>query len=84
MANPEIIAIRAMLTQNPMKLATTELRAGYDKLSAAFPIPSDVKLQAENAYGAPAEWDSTPDAKVLRRYSFRSALPKSYWTTQFD
>ena len=62
MANREIVAIRAMLTQDPTKMSLAELRAAYDALGAAFPIPPDVTVRAEDGCGAHAEWGTTPDA----------------------
>jgi monoterpene epsilon-lactone hydrolase len=65
-ANPEIVAIRAMFTQDPMKLSTAELRVAYDNLGAAFPVAADITLQAEPYFSSLAEWGTPPDADPRR------------------
>jgi len=66
MANAEIAAVRALFTQDSSTLSTSELRAGYDALGAAFPVAADVALSAESGCGAPAEWGITPHADAER------------------
>jgi epsilon-lactone hydrolase len=66
MANAEVASIRAMFTQDPMKMSTAELRAAYDNLGAAFPVAADVKLQAEPFFSPPAEWGTAPGADSQR------------------
>jgi monoterpene epsilon-lactone hydrolase len=66
MANPEIVAIRAMFNQDPLKMSTAELRAGYDALGAAFPLAKDVELRAESSCSVPSEWGKTPGADSRR------------------
>jgi acetyl esterase/lipase len=62
MPNPEIAAIRALFTQDPLKISTAELRAAYDGLGSAFPTTATVKSSPETIAGRPAEWGATPDA----------------------
>lgn len=66
MANPEIAAIRAMLTQDALKMSTVELRAAYDGLGGAFPLAADIKLTPAKGSDAPAEWGVTPIADSSR------------------
>ena len=66
MQNPEIAAIRAMLTQSPLGSSLVEMREAYDAFGALFTTPSDVTLRPDEAHGVAAEWTSTPDASRER------------------
>lgn len=66
MANAEIAAIRALFTQDPMKLSTAELRVAYDGLGAAFPVSPDIDLKAETFFSFAAEWGLAPGADEKR------------------
>jgi len=41
---------------DPSKLRIDEMRAQYEMAVAAYPVPEDVKLEAREAGGVPAEW----------------------------
>lgn len=66
MPSQEIVAIRGMFTQDPLKMSTAELRLAYDALGGAFPVAADVKFRAENSCGAPGEWGAVPGADENR------------------
>jgi monoterpene epsilon-lactone hydrolase len=66
MANPEIEAVREMLTSQPRPPGLTERRARLLALAGRYTIPPDVQIQPIDAGGVPAEWTLTPEADPKR------------------
>ncbi len=66
MADTEIERIRAMLAARPRPTALSERRARLDALGEQFAVPPDVRLEAVEANGVPAEWTTTPGADPSR------------------
>jgi acetyl esterase/lipase len=66
MANPEIDAIRGMLSLGSMGASWEEMRQGYDAIGGALPTAADVALESVSAGGVPAEWSATPGADTGR------------------
>ena len=63
MVSPEMQNMIKLLRDSvaKMELTVKAQRALLEQLSAAVPLPSDVKYEAVNAGGVPAEWISVPD-----------------------
>lgn len=66
MADPEIVALRAMLATRPRPAALSERRIRLDTLAAATPVPPDVRVEPVDAGGVPGEWTATPLADPSR------------------
>ena len=62
MPDAEIDLIRTALAAGPRPAGLNERRARLDALRAQFPLPADVRVEAVEANGVPAEWTATPDA----------------------
>ena len=62
MADREMTKIREMIAARPRASEIAQMRIDADERSKAFPLASDVKVQAVTANGVKAEWTSTPDA----------------------
>jgi acetyl esterase/lipase len=55
---------RAAATARPPTLA--ESRAGFEQLTAMFPLPADIKTTPVDAAGVPAEWIEAPGGSHTR------------------
>ena len=62
MATSEIDAIRARLAARPRPTDLAARRARLDGFGADYPLPADVRVEATEAGGVPAEWTLTPAA----------------------
>jgi acetyl esterase/lipase len=62
MSDSEIAKLRALLAGRPRASEIPEMRRNIDQRGKEFGLPNDVTVQAVDAYGARAEWTSTPDA----------------------
>jgi monoterpene epsilon-lactone hydrolase len=70
MSDPEIEAIRKILSSQPRPSGLAERRARLDSLGKRHPIPSDIGLQEVDANGVPAEWSAAPAADSSRAILF--------------
>jgi monoterpene epsilon-lactone hydrolase len=70
MADPEIEAVREILSSSPRPADLAARRARLDALGARYEVPSDVQVQPVRANGVPAEWTQTPEADVDRVIMF--------------
>lgn len=66
MSNPEITAIRALLTAAPRPANLPERRARLNALGARYTIPPDVEITPVSANGVDTEWTQTPQADPSR------------------
>ncbi|CAB3749179.1 alpha/beta hydrolase [Paraburkholderia humisilvae] len=66
MANPQIDAIREWLASKPRPTALAERRARMLTLVDRYTIAPDVRIEATDADGVPAEWTLTPVADPKR------------------
>src|ERR1700730_938232 len=62
MPDAEIGVIRQFLLANPRPEELSERRKRLDALGDQYPLPADVRLEAAEANGVPAEWTMTPEA----------------------
>ena len=62
MSDPEIDAIRAILTSRPRPSGLAERRDRLDGLGRHYPTPADIRLEPVTANGVPAEWSTSPTA----------------------
>ncbi|WP_232629474.1 alpha/beta hydrolase [Methylobacterium sp. Leaf118] len=62
MTSSEIDAIRARLAATPRPVDLAARRARLDGLCAGYALPDDVRVEAVDAGGVPAEWTTTPEA----------------------
>ena len=62
MPDAEIEVIRQFLLANPRPEELSERRKRLDALGDQYPLPTDVRLEAAEANGVPAEWTMTPEA----------------------
>ena len=66
--NSEIDAVRELLRSRPRPVGWAERRARLDAVGAACPTAADIRLEAIDAGGIPAEWSLAPgsdSSKVL-------------------
>jgi monoterpene epsilon-lactone hydrolase len=70
MPDPEIDAIRALLSSRPRPSELSERRERLDALGAQYSLPADVRVEAVDANGVVAEWTTTPEAKTGRAILF--------------
>jgi monoterpene epsilon-lactone hydrolase len=70
MSDPEIEAIRKMLSSQPRPSGLAERRERLDSLGKRYPIPSDIRLEEVDANGVPAEWSTAPAADPSRAILF--------------
>ena len=70
MSDPEIEAIRKILSSQPRPSGLAERRERLDSLGKRYPIPSDIGLQEVDANGVPAEWSAAPAADSSRAILF--------------
>jgi monoterpene epsilon-lactone hydrolase len=66
MTETEIDAIRALLGAKPRPVGWAERRRRLDEVGAAWPVAEDVKLEAVDLDGVPAEWSIVPGADASR------------------
>jgi acetyl esterase/lipase len=68
--DPEIRAIRQIITSRPRVSDLTQRRRDIDARGLAFGLKPDVKVEKVSAGGVPAEWTSTPgtDATAVVLY----------------
>ena len=64
MASPQLQAIVQQLRAPPRPENATfqQIREGYERLAALFPLAPDIKRQTLDANGVPAEWVAAPGA----------------------
>ncbi len=65
MASEQLQQVVEMLRSRPIAApgqSVQEIRAGYEQMAAAFPIPEDIRREAVTANGVPAEWVAAPNA----------------------
>jgi epsilon-lactone hydrolase len=70
MSDPEIDAIRAILTSRPRPSDLAERRDRLDGLGRNYPAPADIRLEPVTANGVPAEWSASPTADPARAILF--------------
>ena len=70
MANPEIVEILQMWAKGGLGRTLAEMRVGFDRIGAPFPVKPDVSLKPVDAGGVPGEWSSTPDIQPGRAILF--------------
>jgi epsilon-lactone hydrolase len=66
MPDPDIAAIRALLTGRPRPSGAAERRQRLDDFGRALGAPADARLEPVDLNGVPAEWSATPDADPAR------------------
>src|SRR5438876_8001230 len=66
MADAEIDVIRKILASSPRPAELSERRRRLDVLGGQYPLPADVRVEAEDANGVAAEWTTTPEADPAR------------------
>src|SRR5580698_9274681 len=66
MADPEIVALRALLAQRPKITDLGERRRAMDANAKVFPTAGDITVEKVSANGVPAEWTSAPGADTSR------------------
>lgn len=66
MSDPEITALRALIASRPRATEIAQMRKDIDARGLNFGVPPDVKVEKISANGVPAEWTSTPDARLDR------------------
>jgi monoterpene epsilon-lactone hydrolase len=69
MASQELQVVLEMLKSRPVAETPPtieEMRAGFEQMAAAFPLPGDVSTESVSAGGVPAEWVSAPGADPSR------------------
>ncbi len=70
MSDPEIDAIRAMLTSRPRPSGLAERRDRLDGLGRSYPTPADIRIEPVTVNGVPAEWSTSPAADPARAILF--------------
>lgn len=66
MDESEINAIRALLTAKARPIGWAERRQRLDEIGTAWPVASDVKLDATDLDGVPGEWSIVPGSNTSR------------------
>ncbi len=66
MADPQIVALRALLAQRPRPPAIADRRLSFDAFAKVFVTADDITVEKVSANGVPAEWTSAPGADVRR------------------
>jgi epsilon-lactone hydrolase len=61
-----IEAVRELLRSQPRPTGLAQRRERLDSIGAAYPIASDISLEAGNIDGVPIEWSSTPGSDASR------------------
>ena len=62
MSDPEILAIRELITSRPRATEIAQRRRDIDARGREFGLPNDVTVEKVSAGGVPAEWTATPGA----------------------
>jgi monoterpene epsilon-lactone hydrolase len=62
MADPQVAALREMLSQRPKVTDIAERRRGMDGFAKLYPTAADITVEKVTANGVPAEWTSAPGA----------------------
>jgi monoterpene epsilon-lactone hydrolase len=62
MSDPEILAIRELITSRPRATELAQRRSDIDARGREFGLPNDVTVEKVSAGGVPAEWTATPGA----------------------
>jgi len=70
MRDPDIGAVRAMLTSRPRPSGLAERRQRLDDFGNALGAPGDARLEPVTVGGVPAEWSTTPEADPGRAVLF--------------
>jgi acetyl esterase/lipase len=66
MSSAEIDAVRALLRSQPRPVGWSERRGRLDAVGQAYPVASDIALEAVDAGGVPAEWSLAPGSDRAR------------------
>ena len=66
MADPQIVALRALLAQRPRPPAIADRRLSFDAFAKVFATADDIAVEKVSANGVPAEWTSAPGADTGR------------------
>jgi epsilon-lactone hydrolase len=66
MSSAEIDAVRALLRSQPRPVGWNERRGRLDAVGQAYPVASDIALEAVDAGGVPAEWSLAPGSDRAR------------------
>jgi epsilon-lactone hydrolase len=66
MSSSEIDAVRALLRSRPRPVGWAERRARLDAVGAASPAATDIRLEAIDAGGVPAEWSLAPGSDASK------------------
>jgi monoterpene epsilon-lactone hydrolase len=72
MSRQQLDSLIQMLKAQPLDPAASveEIRAGFEQMTAMFPVEADVKCEPVNAGGMKAEWVSAPGADAGRAILF--------------
>jgi monoterpene epsilon-lactone hydrolase len=65
-SNPEIEAIRKLLTSKPRPVGWGERRARLDEVGSVWPVADDVRVEAVDCGGVPGEWSIAPGSDAAR------------------
>jgi acetyl esterase/lipase len=65
-SSTEIDAVRALLRSRPRPVGWAERRERLDAVGQAYPVATDIALQAVDAGGVPAEWSLAPGSDPAR------------------
>ena len=66
MSSSEIDAVRALLRSRPRPVGWAERRERLDAVGQAYPVATDIALEAVDAGGVPAEWSLAPGSDPAR------------------
>ena len=66
MAESEIDAIRKLLTSKPRPVGWAERRARLDEVGSVWPVAADIRCEAVDCDGVPAEWSLAPGSDALK------------------
>jgi acetyl esterase/lipase len=66
MTSTEIDAVRALLSSRPRPVGWAERRDRLDAVGQAYPVATDIALEAGDANGVPAEWSLAPGSDPTR------------------
>src|SRR3974377_2223877 len=61
-----IEAVRELLRSQPRPTGLAERRERLDSIASAYPVASDISLQAGSARGVPVEWSFAPGTDPSR------------------
>lgn len=66
MATSEIEAVRELLRSRPRPVGFAERRERLDAIGSTSPLAADIRLEATDANGVPAEWSLAPGSDPAR------------------